>query len=87
MDDLLVIGEKDSDITKFKEQMKHYFEMSNLGQLSSYLGIKVSQERGMITLSQSNYAKSILSFEKMEECNLAQTPLEARIKFSQKKAH
>ena len=83
VDDLLVTGEKDSDISKFKEQMKHYFEMSNLGQLSSYLGIKVSQEGGRITLSQSNYAKSILSFAKMEECNLAQTPLEARMKLSQ----
>ena len=82
MDDLLVTGEKDSDISKFKEQMNHYFEMSNLGQLSYYLGIKVSQG-GMITLSQSNYAKSILSFAEMEECNLAQTPLEALIKFSQ----
>ena len=83
VDDLLVTGEKDSDISKFKEQMKHYFEMSNLGQLSSYLGIKVSQEGGRITLSLSNYAKRILSFEKMEECNLVQTPLEARMKFSQ----
>ena len=63
VDDLLVTGEKDSDINKFKEQMKHYFEMSNLGQLSSYLGIKVSQEGGKITLSQSNYAKSILGGE------------------------
>ena len=51
VDDLLVTGEKDSDISKFKEQMKHYFEMSNLGQLSSYLGIKVSQEGDRITLS------------------------------------
>ena len=82
MDDLLVTGEKDSDISQFKEQLKHYFEMSNLGQLSSYLGIKVSQA-GRITLSQRNYAKSILSFAKMEECNLAQSPLEARMKFSQ----
>ena len=80
-DDLLVTGEKDSDISKFKEQMKHYFEMNNLGQLSSYLGSKVSQG-GRITMSQRNYAKSILSFAKMEECNLAQTPLEARMKFS-----
>ena len=47
MNDLLVTSEKDSDINKFKEQMKHYVEMSNLGQLSSYLGIKVSR----ITLS------------------------------------
>ena len=66
MDDLLVTGEKDSDISKFKEQMKHYFEMSNLGQLSYYLGIKVSQEGGRITLSQRNYAKSILSFGRVQ---------------------
>ena len=83
MDDLLVTSEKDSDISKFKEQMKHYFETSNLGQLISYLGIKVSQEGGRITLSQSKYAKSVLSFSKMEECNLAQTPPKARMKFSQ----
>ena len=39
MDDLLVTGEKYSDISEFKEQMMHYFEMSNLGHLSSYLAI------------------------------------------------
>ena len=64
-DGLPVTCEKDSDISEFKLQMKHYFEMSNLGHLSSYMGIKVSQERGRITLSRRNYANSILSFEKI----------------------
>ena len=38
MDDLPVTGEKDSDFSKFKEQMMHYFEMSNLGDVSRTRG-------------------------------------------------
>ena len=39
VDDLLIVGPVDNDIIKFKQEMQEKFWMSDLGQLSYYLGI------------------------------------------------
>ena len=56
--------------------------MSNLGSLSSYLGIEVKQGKDFIFLSQMAYAHKILQHAKLGECNSAITPLEARVQFT-----
>ena len=56
--------------------------MSNLGSLSSYLGIEVKQGKDFIFLSQMAYAQKILQHAKLGECNSAITPLEARAQFT-----
>ena len=60
--------------------------MSDLGLLTAYLGIEVTQERGKILLSQRSYTLRILEQSGMSECNLAHTPLESRCKFG-KESH
>ena len=62
--------------------MKKRFEMSNLGSLSSYLGLEVRQDNDYIFLSQNAYAQKILKYAKLTECNEVSTPLEAREKFT-----
>ncbi|CAA7405755.1 unnamed protein product [Spirodela intermedia] len=66
VDDLLVIGEKDSEIN------------DDLRQLCSYLDIEMAQGGARITLSQRAYALNILDLARMRECNLVHGPLEAR---------
>lgn len=44
VDDLLITGISVATIAKFKLQMSKQFEMSDLGELSYYLGIEVEQE-------------------------------------------
>ncbi|KAL8143604.1 hypothetical protein V2J09_016636 [Rumex salicifolius] len=44
-----------------RKDMSSRFEMSDLGGLTYYLGIEVSQQRGRIALKQEAYAKKILS--------------------------
>lgn len=39
VDDLLVTGSKDSEIASFKREMMREFEMSDLGELSYFLGL------------------------------------------------
>ena len=51
MDDLIVIRSGSDVIEVFKAEMKHKFDMSNLGSLSSYLGIEVKQGKNFIFLS------------------------------------
>ncbi|CAA7391577.1 unnamed protein product [Spirodela intermedia] len=83
VDDLLVTSENDSDINEFIYEMMYFFEISDLGQLCSYLGIEVAQGGARIPLSQRAYALNILDLARMRECNLVHAPLEARVKLSQ----
>ena len=56
--------------------------MSNLGSLSSYLGIEVKQGKKFIFLSQTTYAQKLLQHANLGGCNAVATPLEARVKFT-----
>ena len=78
VDDLIVTGSKSDVIETFKAEMTCKFDMSNLGSLSSYLGIEVKQDKSFIFLSQTAYAHKLLQYAKLGECNAATTPLEAR---------
>jgi hypothetical protein len=50
VDNLVITGTKDAEVAEFKEEMKATFQMSDLGPLSFYLGIKVHQDDSGITL-------------------------------------
>ena len=58
------------------------FSMSDLGLLSYYLGIQVTQKEGMISLCQSAYTLKILEQTGMKGCNSCHVPMENRLKLS-----
>lgn len=62
--------------------MTNLFSMSDLGELSYYLGIQVQQCHGQITLCQALYARKLLQQAGMEEYNPCAAPMEARLKLS-----
>lgn len=82
VDDLLVTGTSLSDIAKFKGEMSHEFDMSDLGKLSYYLGLEVTQGNGFIELRQSNYAKKMLEKAGMAECNAVKFPMEHKLQLN-----
>jgi hypothetical protein len=84
VDDLIITGASSEGIEAFKAEMKTLFQMSDLGLLSLYLGIKVHQDDDAITLHQAHYAESILELAGMAGCNAVQTPMEERLKLSRK---
>ena len=84
MDDLVIIGTDKGLISEFKDKMNMLFKMSDLGLLSYYLGIQVSQTEGEITLHQRSYAEKILEVAGMEECNSSSTPMERRLKLGRR---
>ena len=55
------------------------FEMTDLGILSTYLGIHVIQGEGEITLNQSAFAKHFLEDQQMIDSNPSNSPLEQKI--------
>ena len=60
VDDLIVTGSSSDVIETFKTEMTQELDMSNLGSLSSYLGIEVKQGENFFFLSQTGYAKKVL---------------------------
>jgi hypothetical protein len=82
VDDLMITGTKDVEMTTFKEEMKATFQMSDLGLLSFYLGIEVHQGDSGITLRQTSYAKHVVELARLTDCNSALTPMEERLKLS-----
>lgn len=82
VDDLIMTGTSGAGIKEFKSQMKHMFSMSDLGLLSYYLGIEVSQTSQGISICQPAYAAKVLEKCGMAECNPCQTPMETRLELS-----
>ena len=54
--------------------------MTDLGILTSYLGIEIMHEESCTWLNQKSYIQTILHAFKMSEYNSARTPMEARFK-------
>ena len=85
MDDLIISGPSVSDIRSFKSEMKKKFSMSDLGLLTYYLGIEVTQGEDGVTLCQSSYAARILEVAGMSGCNPCEMPMECHLKLSKQK--
>ncbi|GJY23306.1 uncharacterized mitochondrial protein-like protein [Tanacetum coccineum] len=60
VDDLFVTGTSLDCINEFKRRMASQFEMSDLGELTYYLGIEVSQGKDCVEIKQERYARKIL---------------------------
>ena len=82
VDDLIITGPSLADIEAFNKEMMRSFSMSDLGLLSYYLGIQVTQKGGVITLCQSSYTQKILESTGMKGCNPCYVPMENRLKLT-----
>jgi len=61
--------------------MMKVFEMTDLGEMSYFLGMEVQQNQRGIFISQQIYAKEILKKFKMEECKSMTMPMNLKEKF------
>lgn len=80
--DLIIAGGETQEIEVFKEEMKQLFKMSDLGELTFYMGIEVHQSTAAITLHQGGYARRLLTKTRMDGCNAYTTPMETRLQLS-----
>ncbi|GJX61911.1 uncharacterized mitochondrial protein-like protein [Tanacetum coccineum] len=81
-DDLFLTVTSLDLINEFKRRMASQFEMSDLGELAYYLGVKVSQEKDCLEIKQERYAMKILKEAGMEDCNPSLCPMEPGLKLS-----
>uniref|UniRef100_A0A251VAV7 Putative zinc finger, CCHC-type n=1 Tax=Helianthus annuus TaxID=4232 RepID=A0A251VAV7_HELAN len=82
VDDLIVTGSDDKQVCDFKQKLNKMFDMVDLGKLSYYLGIKVEQKEGEITICQGGYAKKILQSAGLLDCNPSQWPMDPKLKLT-----
>lgn len=77
VDDLTIAGTPTS-LASFKAAISSKFEMEDLGPIDVVLGIKISRNRSLrtISLSQEHYVTSVLATFYMEDCKPVATPME-----------
>lgn len=75
VDDLLIATDDSEEETRLKRKLQRSFKMTDLGDLSYFLGLEVKQEGGRVTVSQRGYVESILKRFGMQDCKPAHTPL------------
>lgn len=75
VDDLLVTGNNAIQIEDFKKEMMKVFEMTDLGEMTYFLGIEIKQAQNEVFIYQRKYLKEILKRFGMEECKSVSTPM------------
>ena len=82
VDDLLITGSCKKEIEDFKGDLNKEFEMSDLGDISYFLGIEFYKSGRGLMMHQRRYACEILKRFEMQDCNLTSTPSEPRLQLS-----
>ena len=80
VNDLIYTGNNPKVISKFKEAMISHFAMIDLGLISYFLGIEVSQTNHGIFITQKKYAGDILKSFKMDTAKSMLTSAEEKLK-------
>ncbi|KAL6310748.1 hypothetical protein AAG906_019097 [Vitis piasezkii] len=74
VDDLIFTGNYELMFTKFKNSMKHEFDMTDLGKMRYFLGLEVLQ-RSMVFYHQKKYALEVLKQFEMDKSNFVHNPI------------
>jgi hypothetical protein len=82
VDDLIITGDSDADISDLKKLLKQKFEMKDLGELRYFLGIEVIKSPKGIWLLQRQYALNKLAEYGMTGYKPISIPLEQNVKLS-----
>eukprot|EP00268_Persea_americana_P015414 TRINITY_DN17101_c0_g1_i5.p1 TRINITY_DN17101_c0_g1~~TRINITY_DN17101_c0_g1_i5.p1 ORF type:complete len:525 (+),score=94.13 TRINITY_DN17101_c0_g1_i5:1509-3083(+) len=75
VDDMIITGDDNAEITRLQEALSIRFEMKSLGEASCFLGLEVEKSDGYF-VSQKRYAASLLNRFHMEESKAMTTPME-----------
>ena len=76
VDDITLMGDSIEQIQLIKKQLANSFELTDLGEISYYLGLRITRDRTnrTISLDQEKYIQDILSRFQMSSCTPANTP-------------
>lgn len=76
VDDIIIKGDDEAEITRLKRSLSKTFEVKDLGRLKYFLGIEVARSSKGIALSQRKYTLELRSDMGMLGCRAASTPID-----------
>ena len=82
VDDLFVTESNSTLVEKFKYEMNNAFEMTDLGEMTYFLGMEIHQTQQGIFICQRKYAMEVLKKFGMANCKPVSTPLMQNEKLS-----
>jgi hypothetical protein len=79
IDDITILGSSIAAVNRLKTKIADRYEVTNLGEIESYLGIRIIRDcpKKCLTIDQSGYLKDILDRFGMIDMNPNHTPLPA----------
>jgi hypothetical protein len=80
VDDIVLTTSSDTLLRRFTTQLHYEFTMTDLRDLSFFLGVSVTRTPSGMVLSQREYAVELLQHAGMVECNPCATPIDVRCK-------
>jgi hypothetical protein len=82
VDDMLVTENNEEEMKAFKKNMMKEIEMSDLGNLTYFLGIEFEMNSCRILIHQRKYAQDVLKRFNMLNCKPISTPIDTGVKLS-----
>jgi hypothetical protein len=80
VDDLIIVHQDIDKINKIKEALNSKFNMKDLGEIQTLLGMEVHRlENGSIFINQPSYIRKLLKRHGMENCKAIDTPMALKI--------
>src|SRR6266852_8333127 len=77
VDDITILGDSLNNINKIKSALSNHYEMTDLGEIDSYLGVNIKPDRSerRLEIDQSRYVLEIINRFGLSDANPARTPL------------
>jgi transposase InsO family protein len=77
VDDITILGDSLNTIKQIKSSLANRYEMTDLGEITSYLGVNIKRDRSQkrLEIDQSHYIVEIVSRFGLADANPAPTPL------------
>ena len=82
VDDIIFGSTKDELAHSFSKLMQREFEMSMIGELTHFLGLRIHQQDSGIFLSQSKYARNLVKKFGFESTSFVRTPMSSNVKLT-----
>lgn len=82
VDDMIITGDNEAEISMLKEDLSVRFEMKNLGEAGYFLGLEVENTDQGYFISQRGYAKELLQRFGMDKSIETETPMEPKLKLT-----
>lgn len=76
VDDIIIVSDRLELMDRIKQQLSNQFEMSDMGELKLFLGLKVDRDLsgGTMKISQPKYIADLLQRFGMSDCKPVATP-------------